>query len=98
MLRLRELRQARFYSQRQLAELAGVAETTIIRIEQGGGVPNPSTVRKLAAALGVAPAALVPDISAYNAARQRQRRASARQAAQNTQNTQNAPARPDEQP
>ena len=43
-------------SQRELAARSGIAYVTIARIESGqGGPPYPSTVRKLAAALGVKP-------------------------------------------
>jgi transcriptional regulator with XRE-family HTH domain len=58
MGRLRDLRIRAGMSQIELAERAGVARTTIVRLE--GGDPNvlPSTVKKLARALRVRPAAL----------------------------------------
>ena len=60
LYRLRELREARFLSLRDLAAKAGVAYVTIHRIETGQRVrPYPSTLRKLAKALGVEPAELV---------------------------------------
>lgn len=52
---LRALREARAYSIADLAERAGVGETTIWEIETGRRVPHPRTRRKLAAALGVEP-------------------------------------------
>jgi transcriptional regulator with XRE-family HTH domain len=53
---LRELRQRKLLSQRELAERAGVSKDTIWRLE--GGVStnaHPSTIRKLAKALEVEP-------------------------------------------
>jgi DNA-binding XRE family transcriptional regulator len=50
---LRDLRAEHVLSQQDLAELAGVSKTTIVGIEAGRIHPHPSTVRKLAAALGV---------------------------------------------
>ena len=57
--RLRELRLREALSQRDLAELAGVAHTTVVRLEAGDPNANPSTVRKLAAALKVKPRELM---------------------------------------
>jgi len=56
---LKELRTRAALSQRDLAKLAGVAHTTVVRLE--GGDPNvlPSTLRKLAHALKVKPAELI---------------------------------------
>jgi len=56
---LKALRVRAALSQRDLAKKAGVAHTTIVRLE--GGDPNvlPSTLRKLAAALKVKPAELI---------------------------------------
>jgi transcriptional regulator with XRE-family HTH domain len=42
-----------------LAELAGVSKNTISNIENGNGTAYPSTIRKLATALGVEPSELV---------------------------------------
>jgi transcriptional regulator with XRE-family HTH domain len=53
--RLRELRLRRALTLRELGVLSGVAYDTIHGIETGKQVPRPSTVRKLANALGVAP-------------------------------------------
>jgi transcriptional regulator with XRE-family HTH domain len=61
-LTLREWREKRALSMRELAELSGVALRTIWRLEHGGGYPYPSTRRKLAQALGVEPDQIVfPD-------------------------------------
>jgi predicted transcriptional regulator len=59
LVRLRPLRQRAALSQRDLANDAGVAETTIRRIEHGTLDPRPSTIRKLARALAVKPAELM---------------------------------------
>jgi len=56
--RLRDLRLNAALSQDDLAKLAGVTRTTIIRLERGEPNPIPSTVRKLAEALNVKPQAL----------------------------------------
>jgi len=55
---LRELRQAKVLSQRELAQRAKVSQKTIVDIETGKIHPHPATLRKLAAALGVEPEAL----------------------------------------
>jgi transcriptional regulator with XRE-family HTH domain len=58
-LYLREWRRYRAMSQADLAHQARVTEATISRLEQPDPSPaRPSTVRKLAAALAVAPHAL----------------------------------------
>ncbi len=75
--RLRELREARFLTQLQLAETAQVSPATIVRIEQGQVAPNFQTIKKLAAALGIAPGELVTDAAALSAARRRPRRTTA---------------------
>jgi transcriptional regulator with XRE-family HTH domain len=56
--KLQELRINRGFSQRRLAELAGVSNTSVWKIEQGGGA-NPSTLKKLADILGVLPTDLL---------------------------------------
>lgn len=53
--RLRTAREQRVWSQRQLAAESGVQKTTISRLEQGKHTPTPSTITKLAGALGVSP-------------------------------------------
>jgi transcriptional regulator with XRE-family HTH domain len=52
---LREIRLRKLLSQRDLARQSGVSETTIVKLEQGATRPHPSTLRKVAAALGIAP-------------------------------------------
>ncbi|MBR3417951.1 MAG: helix-turn-helix transcriptional regulator [Oscillospiraceae bacterium] len=51
--RLYELRMAKKMSQRELAELSGVARNTIMRIENGDVTPNMATIQKLCKALNV---------------------------------------------
>ena len=58
LARLRKLREERAMSQRDLAERAGVSQATIVRAE-GGTETRHVTVRKLAKALDVEPAALM---------------------------------------
>ena len=53
--RLRELRQSRGLSQKELGELAKVASGTVYRLENELRGAYPGTVRKLAYALGVTP-------------------------------------------
>ena len=52
---LRDARLRKLLSQRQLAERARVSQATIVKIERGDARPHPSTLRKLAEALGVEP-------------------------------------------
>ena len=52
---IRELRQRKLLSQRELAERAGVSETTIVKLELGATRPHPGTLRKIAAALEISP-------------------------------------------
>jgi len=52
-------RRRRGLTQRQLGELAGVAHTTVQRLESVERGAYPQTLRKLASALGVEPGALV---------------------------------------
>ncbi len=56
---LRQVRQSRGLSQRELGELARVSPGTVYRLENGLRGSYPGTVRKLATALGVAPEELV---------------------------------------
>ena len=53
--RLKGLRQRRAFSQQELAQKAGVDRSTISRLESDAEGAFPTTVRKLAAALDVAP-------------------------------------------
>jgi len=55
---LRRAREHRALTQAELAERAGVMPATISRLENGQQRAYPSTVRKLAKALGVEPALL----------------------------------------
>ena len=59
LTRLRFVRERAALTQRELAERAGVTYVQISRIERGEAEPYPSTVRKLATALGVAPSELM---------------------------------------
>jgi transcriptional regulator with XRE-family HTH domain len=52
-------RRQRGLTQRQLGELAGVAHTTVQRLESLNRGAYPQTMRKLATALGVAPEELL---------------------------------------
>jgi transcriptional regulator with XRE-family HTH domain len=54
-IKLRELREDRTLSARELAALAGVHYNTVLRIENNQGGTHPRTLRMLAAALGVEP-------------------------------------------
>jgi transcriptional regulator with XRE-family HTH domain len=54
-MNLRELREDRTLSARELADIAGVHYNTILRLENNRGGAQPRTLRKLAAALGVEP-------------------------------------------
>lgn len=56
---LRQLREAAFLTQAELAQKAGLTEATVSRIEHGHHEPRISTVRRLATALGVHPRELV---------------------------------------
>lgn len=57
--RLRDLRLRAFLTQRELAAKAGMSHATIVRLELGQHQAAISTVRKLAAALGVEPSELL---------------------------------------
>ena len=59
MKKLRELRRLRVLTLRELEEESGVSYNTIWRLENGHREARPSTIRKLATALGVDPAELV---------------------------------------
>jgi transcriptional regulator with XRE-family HTH domain len=57
--KLRELRENRAFSVRDLAQEAGVSTDTITALEKGRRKAWPRNVRKLAAALGVNPQELM---------------------------------------
>ena len=59
--KVRAARERQFLSQRELAERAGVNRNTVWRIEGSGRTEvHPRTIRKIAEALSVDPASLVP--------------------------------------
>ena len=57
--RLRALRERKVLTQQELARKAGITRATLSRLEGGAENPYPSTIRKLAHALGVEPQALM---------------------------------------
>ena len=57
--RLKDLRVRRALTQEELAAKAGIGKNTVNRIERNQAEPHMSTLRKLAAALGVEPSELV---------------------------------------
>ncbi len=57
--KLRELRRRRVLTLRELEEESGVSYNTIWRLENGYTDARPSTIRKLAVALGVEPEELI---------------------------------------
>ena len=57
--KLKTLRSEHVLTLRELAEEAGVSKDTIWRLENGHSEAHPSTIRKLARALGVQPRELV---------------------------------------
>ena len=56
---LAEQRRQRALTQRQLAQLAGVAHTTVQRLESLSRGAYPQTMQKLCTALGIAPEELI---------------------------------------
>src|SRR5689334_12313847 len=54
-MRLREARQRKFFSVRELAKAAGVAPATVAETEAGRRIPSFTSARKIAAALGCNP-------------------------------------------
>lgn len=62
MDKLKELRIDEGLSQRALAQRAGLSQTSIWKIERGGGA-NPATLKKLADVLRVRPTDLVKGAS-----------------------------------
>jgi transcriptional regulator with XRE-family HTH domain len=59
--RVRRLRLRKALSQADLAERAGISRVSVIHIENDGRPAWPSTIRKLAKALGVKPEQLTTD-------------------------------------
>ena len=60
--KVRRLRRGKAWTQEQLADAAGVGQSTVAQIESGARpTPHPSTLGKLAKALGVKPADLLED-------------------------------------
>jgi transcriptional regulator with XRE-family HTH domain len=59
--RLKNLRFRAGLTQQELADKAGTTQTTVARIERDAVEPEVTTIRKLAKALGVTPADLIPE-------------------------------------
>ena len=57
--RLKKVRLRRMYTQRELAEAAGLSERAIVELEANRREPRPGTLRKLVAALNVEPEDLI---------------------------------------
>ena len=59
--KVRVAREERFFSQRELADRAGINHNTVWRIEGAGPVEvHPRTIRRIAEALSVDPTSLTP--------------------------------------
>lgn len=58
--KVRLLREEQFLSQRELATMAGISPTTVVKLEAGGDAQR-RTVRKIAAALEVSPRDLIDE-------------------------------------
>jgi transcriptional regulator with XRE-family HTH domain len=63
---LREFRSRRSLSQQELADLAGVSRTTVLKAESGKQQPRPRTLRKLAKVLRIDPSELQRPSSTIN--------------------------------
>ena len=63
---LRQIRENRVLSRKELARRSGVDESTIYRAERGQTKLRPSTVRKLARALDVPPSELINEQGRFN--------------------------------
>ncbi len=59
VLRLREVRERRLMTQEELATQSGITQTQISALELGKHQPRFSTIKRLAAALGVDPQELI---------------------------------------
>jgi len=57
--RIKSMRERKVWGQAELAREAGIAVNTLYRIEAGLNRPRPSTIRKIAKALGMPPGELV---------------------------------------
>ena len=60
---LMELRYSKGFTRKELAALTGLCPATIKHIEYGWHQPHPSTLLKLAAALGISPVELTATLS-----------------------------------
>lgn len=67
LTRLRAIRERRALTQAELAQMAGINRVTLNTIEAGHSEPRAGTVRRLARALGVGPADLMPPDAALDA-------------------------------
>jgi transcriptional regulator with XRE-family HTH domain len=59
--RLRQVREQKGLTRYRLAQLSGISKEGVNKLERGDADPRLSTLLKLAAALGVAPADLLPE-------------------------------------
>lgn len=59
MEKLKQLREDRVLSQRELARMAGLTHMTVWRLENGYQHAHPQTIRKIAGVLGVEPKELI---------------------------------------
>ena len=59
LVRLREIRESQFLTQRELSAKASIGVSTIVRVEKGQQIPTFKTIKRLAIALGVEPSELV---------------------------------------
>lgn len=59
LVRLREIRESQFLTQRELSAKAAIGISTIVRVEKGQQTPTFRTIKRLATALGVEPSDLV---------------------------------------
>lgn len=64
VFKLRQARERKALSQRDLSKISGVAQATIAQLERGERSARPTTLRKLSQALGVEPSALLPETTA----------------------------------
>lgn len=64
LMALKELREARVLTQRELANMAGISTKTLNDVERFRVRAHPKTLRKLAAALGVPPTTLAEHMQA----------------------------------